>query len=179
MYLNDITILENQHKLFVGGLENNDQVQPASVDLRLGNEVLRCGPWNSEFLIHEQQPDGTWLFQPGVFYLAATIERVSIPVDMLARVDGRSSWGRAGLRVHATAGFIDPGFVGSITLEIDVIRPVSVPAGARICQISFARMIGAALTPYGEGRGSAYQDQPAGVPVTGRYGPHRKEKSST
>jgi dCTP deaminase len=176
MYLSDGDIQRRLPGLFLNWQDiHQEQVQPASIDLRLASTMYRIGPGEHELTEHEARMSSYYLV-PGVFYLAATIEVLMMPDDLLARVDGRSSWGRAGLRVHSTAGFIDPGFRGSITLEIDVIRPVQVPEGTRICQVSFARLLSPAERPYGRDRGSNYLNQPSGVPVPGRYGPHLKEK---
>lgn len=178
MYLNDAEIERRIHSLFVNwqSIDREQQIQPASIDLRLAEHVYKVGPGDSELTEHEQVMS-KYTFVPGVFYLGATLEVINLPDDLLARVDGRSSWGRAGLRVHSTAGFIDPGFCGSITLEIDVIRPVTVPVGACVCQVSFARLLEPAYRPYGSPtRRSSYQNQPSGVPVPGRYGPHLKKE---
>ena len=109
-----------------------NRVQPASVDLTVKGPLCRVGSkgdtpmrpgrssiWNDapryKDAINQQDP--WWVLEPGFLYLLSTRERIHTPVDLVGRVDGRSSWGRVGLRVHATAGFIDPGFVGNITLE--------------------------------------------------------------
>ena len=102
-----------------------------------------------------------FILHPGEFALGSTVERVAIPNDLVARVDGRSSVGRLAVVVHATAGFIDPGFVGEITLELSNIGriPVRLYPGMRIAQIVFQTMTSAAERPYGAARGSHYLDQ--------------------
>lgn len=157
MYLSDNTILDRIDELFPNripeGMNLGTQLQPASVDLRLGTDFIRNGgsPYTDE------EP---FVLVPGVLLLATTVETVRIPDDLLGRVDGRSSWGRRGLRIHSTAGFIDPGFVGRITLEIDAIREVKLMPGARICQICFAKLDKPSRVPYGAaGRRSKYQNQ--------------------
>src|SRR6478735_3217561 len=104
---------------------------------------------------------GGFVFDPGEFVLGSTVERVAIPHDLVARVDGRSSVGRLAIVVHATAGFIDPGFEGEITLELSNIGriPVRLYPGMRIAQIVFQTMTSPAERPYGAARGSKYQGQ--------------------
>jgi dCTP deaminase len=88
--------------------------------------------------------------RPGSFVLAHTAEHVRIPDDLVAVVDGRSSFGRLGIMVHVTAGYIDPGFEGQITLELKNVGPavVRLYVGDRVCQIRFHRMTGPATKPY-------------------------------
>lgn len=132
-------------------------LQPASIDLRLGavdDRYLCCDP-SSEEGVH-------WLLEPGDFALATTLETVEIPADLAARVEGKSSWGRKGLAVHITAGFIDPGFKGQITLELKNMGndPVVLDEDDYICQLSFFQLTSPALRPYGSaGLGSHYQNQ--------------------
>lgn len=137
------------------------QVQPASVDLRLDQQFLYQD--RTQLIIKEP---GTFAIAPGEFVLASTIERVVIPHDLAARVEGRSSLGRLGIVVHATAGFIDPGFDGQITLEISNLGklPVELKIGSRVCQIVFHQLSSPCQNPYGPARGSKYSNQ---VGVTG------------
>jgi len=102
-----------------------------------------------------------FVLHPGDFVLANTIERVRIPSDLVARVEGRSSLGRLAIVVHATAGFIDPGFEGQITLELSNLGRTAVKLypGMRISQIVLQQMKSAAERPYGHARGSKYQGQ--------------------
>lgn len=95
------------------------------------------------------------------FLLGTTMESIVMPDDVVARVEGRSSLGRLGLRVHSTAGFIDPGFRGQITLEIDLVGkyPVRLTPGMRIAQLSFEPLNAPAEAPYGVKKNSKYQDQ--------------------
>lgn len=128
-------------------------VQPASIDLTLGGEFIRAGEeWFSD----------EWTMLPGEFLLATTVESVSIPPSIVAQVNGKSSWARKGLIVHTTAGFIDPGFSGQITLELKNVghEPIMLKHGVRICQLVFSTMTSAAEFPYGHERlGSHYQGQ--------------------
>jgi dCTP deaminase len=150
------------------------QLQPASIDLRLDTELLvyrassvACldprEPSTIERAVERiRVPDGEpFVLHPGQFALGSTVERVRLPHDLVAHVDGRSSIGRLAVVVHATAGFIDPGFDGQITLELSNIGPIPVklyPA-MRIAQIVLYQMSSPAERPYGGERGSHYQGQ--------------------
>jgi dCTP deaminase len=154
---------------------NETLVQPASVDLRLGDSFrvfhnhrvtaidLRDPPRNltEEVVIGEGEP---FAIHPGEFALGRTLETVAIPDDVVARIEGKSSLGRLGLIVHATAGFVDPGFRGSLTLEITNLTrvPIKLYAGLAIAQLSFMALDAPAERPYGsEELGSHYQGQVA------------------
>ena len=135
------------------------QLQPASLDLRLGDRFTRFSEDLTD-VIDTRSTDvaalmGTWsgdsvVVGLGGFVLAHTRERVKIPNDIVAVVDGRSSLGRLGLMVHVTAGYIDPGFEGQITLELHNVggHPVRLYAGDRVCQLRFHRMAKTADRPY-------------------------------
>jgi dCTP deaminase len=171
----DIRARMQSGELRIGPLKDEAlQIQPASVDLRLGHEFLfyssarvQCldplDPQSIEAAVERRLiADGDALvLEPGVFALGTTIEEVVLPHDLVARVDGRSSVGRLAIVVHATAGFIDPGFVGQITLELSNIGPLPVRLypGMRIAQVAFYPMSSPAERPYGEQRGSHYQGQ--------------------
>jgi dCTP deaminase len=150
-------------------------VQPASVDIRLGDSFrvfhnhrvtaidLREPPRNltEEVVIPDGEP---FAIHPGEFVLGRTLETVAIPEDIVCRIEGKSSIGRLGLIVHATAGFVDPGFRGSLTLEITNLTrvPIKLYAGLPIAQLSFMTLDQAAERPYGSPElGSHYQDQVA------------------
>ena len=161
--------------LVVRPLDDPDrQVQPASIDLRLGNEflvfknvrlpVLRVDEPGLVERIGEtvRIEDGDeFILHPGEFALGSTYEWVEIPDDLVAKVEGRSSLGRLAVIVHATAGFIDPGFKGTITLELSNLGrvPVALKPKMRVSQIALAQMTSPAERPYGEARGSKYQGQ--------------------
>ncbi len=148
-------------------------VQPASVDLRLGDTFrvfhnhrtsaidLRDPPTN----LTEQVKitDGeAFVIHPGEFCLGRTLEHVELPDDIVARIEGKSSVGRLGLIVHATAGFCDPGWRGTLTLELNNLTrvPIKLYAGLAIAQLSFMTLDAPALRPYGHaGLGSHYQGQ--------------------
>lgn len=140
-----------------------DQVQPASVDLRLGDTFLVfrnhvtevIDPYNKpadlmeEVTVPEGQP---FVLHPGEFVLASTLEEIGLPDDIVARVEGKSSLGRLGLLIHATAGFVDPGWQrGQITLELSNVAtlPIRLWPGMRIGQMSFHRLDAPAERPYG------------------------------
>src|SRR6056297_4027847 len=150
------------------------QIQPASVDLRLGNEFLEfqrtnipCIHPNSEREVDEYvtetiiEDGDDFILHPGDFVLGTTHERVEIPADLIAHVEGRSSLGRLAVVVHATAGLCDPGYKGQITLELSNLgtAPVALTPGMRISQLTFTELKTPADRPYGAERGSKYQDQ--------------------
>ncbi|MBB6647521.1 dCTP deaminase [Halobellus ruber] len=150
------------------------QVQPASVDLRLGEEFLEFQRANiscihpnreaeiSEYVEETVVPEGEeFILHPGDFVLGTTKERVEIPDDLVAHVEGRSSLGRLAIVVHATAGLADPGYEGQITLELSNLgtAPVALTPGMRISQLTFTELTTPAARPYGAERGSKYQGQ--------------------
>jgi dCTP deaminase len=152
-----------------------DLVQPASIDLRLGNSFrvfhnhrvtaidLREPPRNltEEVVVPEDEP---FAIHPGEFVLGRTLEYIELPDDVVARIEGKSSIGRLGLIVHATAGFVDPGFRGTLTLEITNLTrvPIKLYTGLLIAQLSFMALDAPAERPYGSAElGSHYQGQVA------------------
>jgi dCTP deaminase len=160
-------------------------VQPASIDLRLGDSFrvfhnhrataidLRDPPSNlTEEVV---MPDGeAFVIHPGEFCLGRTLEWVQIPNDVVARIEGKSSLGRLGLIVHATAGFCDPGFEGTLTLELNNLTrvPIRLYPGLPIAQLSFMTLDRPALRPYGSpGLGSHYQGQRAATESRYEGGP--------
>lgn len=153
-----------------------ENVEPASVDLRLGEDhKLVRREYQSRPIDASGEGEGLQydklesplIVAPGSFILTTTLERVKIPDDMVAHVLGRSSLGRLGISVHQTAGYIDPGFTGQITLELSNHgpAPVSLSPGQRICQIVFEDLSSPAMEPYGH-NGSQYQDQ-SGATISG------------
>jgi dCTP deaminase len=156
-------------------------IQPSSVDLRL-DRLFRV------FLNHtmpvidvkEDLEDLTrlveigegeaFILHPGEFVLGSTYERVTLPDDLVGRIEGKSSLGRLGLLIHSTAGFIDAGFSGYLTLELSNVAnlPITLYPGMKIGQVSFLRMTTSADVPYGSaGVGSKYQGQRG--PTPSRY----------
>jgi dCTP deaminase len=152
-----------------------EMVQPASVDLRLGDSFrvfhnhrasaidLRQPPSNltEEVVVPFDEP---FVIHPGEFCLGRTLEWVELPDDIVARIEGKSSLGRLGLIVHATAGFCDPGWKGTLTLELNNLTrvPIRLYPSLPIAQLSFMALDRPALRPYGSaGLGSHYQGQRA------------------
>lgn len=176
--------------LQVGPLSDIElQLQPASIDLRLADEFivykpaqLTClDPQRPETLTAATEklaiaPGEAFILHPGEFALGSTVERVTIPADLVARVDGRSSVGRLAVVVHATAGFIDPGFAGQITLELSNLGrvPVRLYPGMRIAQIVLYQLTSPAERPYGSERGSRYQEQSGPVASRLRLDPAKR-----
>jgi dCTP deaminase len=148
-------------------------VQPASVDIRLGNsfrvfhnhriQSIDLGDPPRDLTEHvEIGADGEFVIHPGEFVLGRTQEWVEIPDDVVCRIEGKSSIGRLGLVVHATAGFVDPGFQGTLTLEIANFNsvPIVLRPGLFICQLSFMALDRPAERPYGHPElGSHYHGQ--------------------
>ncbi len=148
-------------------------VQPASVDVRCDRRfrVFRNSryafidvktPMPDLTELVETDDDAPFILHPGEFVLGATLERLALADDLVARLEGKSSLGRLGLQVHSTAGFIDPGFDGHVTLELANVSnlPITLYAGMKIGQVSFLTMTTAAERPYGSGGlGSKYQGQ--------------------
>jgi dCTP deaminase len=177
MILSDRDIRERLARgdLKIGPLEDPElQIQPASVDVRLGDEFIVYRPSQVACLDPRDPstlsaaaerltvaPGQGFILHPGEFGLGATVEEVTIPNDLVATVDGRSSIGRLAVVVHATAGFIDPGFSGQITLELSNIGPIPVRLwpGMRVAQIVLHQLSSPADRPYGPARGSAYHGQ--------------------
>lgn len=163
------------------------QVQPASVDLRLGREFLEFQRTNIPCIHPESDEeideyvtetvvdkDEDFVLHPGDFVLGTTRERVEIPSDLIAHVEGRSSLGRLAVVVHATAGLCDPGYEGQITLELSNLgaAPVALTPGMRISQLTFTELSSPAQRPYGSERGSKYQGQSG--PQASRIGGDRE-----
>ncbi len=148
-------------------------VQPASVDLRLGPsfrvfhnfrvESIDLAEPPTNLTEHVQVgPDESFVIHPGEFVLGRTEEWVELPDDLVARIEGKSSLGRLGLIVHATAGFVDPGFKGTLTLEITNLTrvPIVLWPGKPIAQLSFMTLDRPAEKPYGHpDLGSHYAGQ--------------------
>jgi dCTP deaminase len=112
-------------------------------------------------------PEGVFLLHPGEFVLGATAERVGLPDDLVGRIEGKSSLGRLGLLIHTTAGFVDAGFEGYLTLELSNVAtlPITLYPGMKIGQISFLQMTSPADQPYGSGTlGSKYAGQKGPTP---------------
>lgn len=153
-------------------------LQPASVDLRLDRYFRVFHSTRRPFVdvrepadelteLHEIREGEPFVLQPASFCLGSTMETITLPEDIVARVDGKSSLGRLGLLVHATAGYVDPGWTGRLTLELSnqSQMPIALYCGMRIAQISFLTLTTPVERPYGSpGLGSKYQGQTGPTP---------------
>lgn len=132
--------------LVVDPMPPDSAFQPASLELRLAEAIT---------------------LQPGEFRLSHVLERIQIPRHLVGQVNGKSSLGRLGLLVHATAGFVDPGFAGQLTLELKNLgdRPMELEQHQPVCQLVLFRVLGTVLRPYGHpDLGSHYQGQSGTTP---------------
>jgi dCTP deaminase len=156
-------------------------VQPSSIDVRISNLFRVFRNYSAGVIDVKKdmadltqpvdiEPDGVFMLHPGEFVLGSTLERIGVPDDLVGRIEGKSSLGRLGLIIHSTAGFIDAGFDGHITLELTNIAtlPITLYPGMKIGQVSFMQMTTPADKPYGSGAtGSKYQGQRG--PTASRY----------
>jgi dCTP deaminase len=156
-------------------------MQPSSLDVRVDRffRVFRNSRYpyidvkaRQEDLTElvEVEGDEAFILHPGEFVLGSTLERVTLPDDLVARLEGKSSLGRLGLLIHSTAGFIDPGWDGHVTLELSNVAnlPITIYPSMKIGQLSFVQLSEPADLPYGsEGIGSKYQGQRG--PTPSRY----------
>jgi dCTP deaminase len=156
-------------------------IQPSSVDLRLDRFFRVFRNHTSRLIdVRENQEnltelveipaDDVFILHPGEFVLGSTAERVTLPTDLVGRLEGKSSLGRLGLVIHSTAGFVDAGWDGYLTLELSNVAtlPITLYPGMKIGQISFLRMTTPADVPYGSAQvGSKYQGQRG--PTPSRY----------
>jgi dCTP deaminase len=183
MVLSDRTIKEEiaRGRILIEPLDSSC-IQPASVDIHLDKKLLVFRTWRYPSYIDVKQnmdnltemveigEDKPFFLQPGEFVLASTLECITLPDDIVGRLEGKSSLGRIGLLIHSTAGYVDPGWKGHLTLELSNVAklPITLYYKMRIGQISFLRLTSAAEKPYGsEGLGSKYQGQDE--PTTSRY----------
>lgn len=153
-------------------------VQPSSVDVRC-DQFFRVfenhryplidpkAPQEDLTVLVEASEEEPFILHPGEFVLGATLETIGLADDVVARLEGKSSLGRLGLLIHSTAGFIDPGFTGQVTLELSNVAnlPIAIYPGMKIGQISFYELSTPAENPYGSaGAGSKYQGQKGPTP---------------
>ena len=165
------------------GIDPYDEslIQPSSVDVRV-DRFFRVFHNNRYPYIDVKQPqeeltelvevddETPFVLHPGEFVLGSTLERIRLPDDLVARLEGKSSLGRLGLLIHSTAGFIDPGWDGHVTLELSNVAnlPITIYHAMKIGQISFMQMTEPAATPYGsDSIGSKYKGQRG--PTASRY----------
>lgn len=182
MILSDVSIHEEltAGRIIIDPL-GPDSVQPSSVDLRV-DRLFRVFRNDTTPYIDPKQPQEdltelveveagkAFILHPGEFVLGSTLERVALPNDLVARLEGKSSLGRLGLLIHSTAGFVDAGWDGHLTLELSNVAtlPIALYPEMKIGQISFLRMTTAAEHPYGSATtGSKYQGQRG--PTPSRY----------
>jgi dCTP deaminase len=156
MILSDAVIgryLDSKYGLSIEPIDEREQIQPSSVDLRLDCEVLNYNDGGTQI-------DEEIIFHPGQFYLASTLETVSLPPDLCGLLKGRSSIGRLGI-VPITAGWVDAGFHGQLTLEVVSLgpSPVTLDAGTRICQLVLMKLGQPAEVPYDEKADQKYAGQ--------------------
>lgn len=168
---NEIKHFLAKKKIIIDGI-SDEQIGSCSIDLCLGNmfrvfkhaEVTHVDPKEGiqdelmELVV--KKPEEPFIIHPGEFVLGSTKEYVQIPRFLVARLDGRSSWGRLGIIIHSTAGSVQPGYAGQLTLEIANISkvPVKLWPGARICQLTFEQLSSPCEKAYGE-RAGKYMDQ--------------------
>jgi dCTP deaminase len=150
-----------------------EAVQPSSVDLHLDRRFRVFKNSRYPYIdVREEQPELTelveiggdepFILHPGEFVLGSTLERVELPNDLVARLEGKSSLGRLGLLIHSTAGYVDPGWEGNLTLELSNVAnlPITLYDGMKIGQISFQRLSSPVEVGYGDARiGSKYRGQ--------------------
>ena len=158
-----------------------DCIQPSSVDLHVDSQFRVFANSRYPYIdvkqemqdlteLVEVKPDEPFILHPGEFVLGSTLERVGIPNDLVARLEGKSSLGRLGLLIHSTAGYVDPGWDGYLTLELSNVAnlPITIYYAMKIGQLSFMELSEPAENPYGSGAiGSKYQGQQG--PTPSRY----------
>ncbi len=174
MVLSDKTIKEeiSRKRIIIDPLDVRD-IQPASVDVHLDDKILVFRNSRKPYIdikedttdlteLQKIEDDQPFILHPGEFVLASTRENIQIPDDIVARLEGKSSLGRIGLLIHSTAGYVDPGWKGHLTLELSNVAnlPVTLYSGMKIGQISFIRLSTPADNVYGsKNLGSKYQGQ--------------------
>ena len=182
MILSDRTIREElaAGRIVIDPLDEG-AIQPSSVDLHVDCYFRVFRNDTTPFIdpklrqedlteLVEVKDERAFILHPGEFVLGSTLERVALPADLVARLEGKSSLGRLGLLIHSTAGFVDAGWDGHLTLELSNVAnlPIALYPGMKIGQISFLRMTTAADHPYGSSTtGSKYQGQRG--PTPSRY----------
>ncbi len=179
MVLSDKSIKQQleQGRVVVSPLDPQD-IQPASIDLHLDSQILIFTKSRQPYIDVKESldnltemvaipEDSPFILHPGEFVLGSTVEHIELPEDLVARLEGKSSLGRLGLVIHSTAGFVDPGWKGHLTLELSNLTrlPITLYYGMKIGQISFLTLTTAAERLYGsESLGSKYQGQTLPTP---------------
>ena len=168
----DIRVALDKKRITIDPIQDSD-IQPASVDVHLDRKILVVRNSRRPFIdIHEdvsdltemvEIKDGTpFILHPGEFVLGSTLESIGLADNLVARLEGKSSLGRIGLLIHSTAGYVDPGWNGNLTLELSNVNnlPVTLYYGMKIGQISFTELSSPSDRPYGSSDlGSKYQGQ--------------------
>ncbi|HMU37324.1 MAG TPA: dCTP deaminase [Marmoricola sp.] len=168
---------------------DESMIQPSSIDFRLDRffrvfenhkypHIDPAADQSDLTRVVEPEGDDAFILHPGEFVLGSTFEVVTLPDDLAARVEGKSSLGRLGLLTHATAGFVDPGFSGHVTLELANVAtlPIKLYPGMKIGQLCFFRLSSPALHPYGSAKyGSRYQGQRGPTPSKSFANFHRTQ----
>ncbi|MGA9345726.1 MAG: dCTP deaminase [Nocardioidaceae bacterium] len=166
-----------------------EMIQPSSVDVRLdrffrvfeNHRYPHIDPADDQpdlTRLVEPASDEPFILHPGEFVLGSTYEVITLPDDVAARLEGKSSLGRLGLLTHSTAGFIDPGFSGHVTLELSNVAtlPIKLWPGMKIGQLCFFRLSSPAENPYGSAKyGSRYQGQRGPTPSRSFQNFHRTD----
>ncbi len=174
MVLSDRTIRKEieSNRIVIDPLGDNC-IQPASVDVHLDSHLLLFRGSRQAYIdirkdqsnlteMFEIKDDEPFMLHPNEFVLGSTVEFIGIPDDLVSRLEGKSSLGRVGLLIHSTAGYVDPGWQGRLTLELSNVAnlPVTLYAGMKIGQLSFARLSTPAENLYGsKNLNSKYQGQ--------------------
>ena len=158
-----------------------DCVQPSSIDVHLDNKFLLFNKaqhavidvrkkQDELMVLVEAKQEEPFILHPGEFVLGSTLEWIKLPDNIAGRIEGKSSLGRLGLLIHSTAGYVDPGWEGNLTLELSNVSPLPITLypNMKIGQISFTQMTTPVDRPYGsKGLGSHYQGQK--VPVASKF----------
>jgi dCTP deaminase len=171
MILSDRDLKERVGKDIIVRPMEPDQIGPSSIDLSLGNKWRIFKQLTKTHIDPSKDKDtdeftevvtaDEFVIHPGEFVLGTTKEFIQVPVDLVGRLEGRSSWGRLGIVIHSTAGFVNPGFNGTLTLEMTNLgkMPVLLKSGMRICQIIFEKLNSPVETPYDKRESSKYAGQ--------------------
>jgi dCTP deaminase len=173
----DIRVALKAGRIGIDPFDDAD-IQPSSVDLHVDRLFRTFHNHRHAFIdvrtamedlteLVEVKPDEAFILHPGEFVLGSTCEYVELPNDLVARLEGKSSLGRLGLLIHSTAGYVDPGFEGHLTLELSNVAnlPITIYPDMKIGQISFFQLTSGAENPYGSSKvGSKYQGQRGPTP---------------
>ena len=182
MVLSDKTIREEVEagRIVIDPFDEG-MIQPSSIDVRVDSSYRVFNNTRYPYIDVKQpmedltelvrtEGDEPFILHPGEFVLGQTLEKVTLPNDLVARLEGKSSLGRLGLLIHSTAGFVDAGFSGNLTLELSNVAnlPITIYEGMPIGQLSFMKMDHPVESPYGASdRESKYQEQ--AEPTASRY----------